>query len=332
MAKEFWTQVIDSTYGPLPYDVSPNGKIRDRENNKILDSYKDKDGYITIYLLTPDGRKKFYIHRLVATAFIANPDNKPYVNHIDGNKHNPVASNLEWVTPKENTSHAIRIGLQTDQIGENNNAAKYTNDDIRNVCKLLEDGLMSIDISRITNIPTGTIAMIKNGLEWKEISKDYNIHRQARNKFDNVFSDIVTELIRGKFSTAEISKIYGVPEYHVRNIVTKRRHKHQLEGITFHPRYFENLKKPDYRKLHDMMIELVRHHWSPVRITETCYKASGLPKEKFFILAKYAEAKFYKDRKDGKIQDRYPKEKKDVGFDPVKRTKEIFKEIYKKSK
>lgn len=68
-------------------------------------------GYFLVTLVHEGKRKNQFIHRLLATHFIPNPENKAHVNHIDGNKQNNDLSNLEWNTPKENAQHAIRIGL-----------------------------------------------------------------------------------------------------------------------------------------------------------------------------------------------------------------------------
>ncbi|PKK55743.1 His-Me finger endonuclease [Rhizophagus irregularis] len=64
------------------------------------------------YLRIGRGTKNYSIHRLIALAFCSKEQGKDYVNHIDGNPANNKASNLEWVTPKENTQHAVCIGLQ----------------------------------------------------------------------------------------------------------------------------------------------------------------------------------------------------------------------------
>lgn len=80
---------------------------------KIIQPFYDKDGYKRVSLVTDKGRKKFRVNRLVAFAYIQNPQNKPFVNHIDGNKQNDYVENLEWVTASENKIHALRTGLET---------------------------------------------------------------------------------------------------------------------------------------------------------------------------------------------------------------------------
>lgn len=80
--------------------------------DRILKISKDIKGYSRVFLSDCNGTTKFIpIHRLVAKAFIPNPDNKPQVNHIDGDKTNNHVSNLEWVTNRENQLHAVRTGL-----------------------------------------------------------------------------------------------------------------------------------------------------------------------------------------------------------------------------
>ena len=87
----------------LPYTKHYKDGHRKREfPERIFNMSTDHDGYFYVELQGLGGR---FVHRLVAMAFVPNPDNKPCVNHIDGNKQNNIPSNLEWVTSAENTKH-----------------------------------------------------------------------------------------------------------------------------------------------------------------------------------------------------------------------------------
>lgn len=93
------------------YSVSDDGKVYSKIRKKYLKLNYKKNGYVYVSLQVNNIKITKRAHRLVAEAFIQNPDNKPFVNHIDGNKSNNNVKNLEWVTGKENNIHAINIGL-----------------------------------------------------------------------------------------------------------------------------------------------------------------------------------------------------------------------------
>lgn len=108
------------------YEVSDTGLVRSidrtilhKTGNKrlhkgkllVLTPHKDTK-YLTVSLWKNNKGKLNYVHRLVAQAFILNPDSLPEVNHIDGNKQNNIISNLEWVTRVGNVAHAISTGLK----------------------------------------------------------------------------------------------------------------------------------------------------------------------------------------------------------------------------
>lgn len=81
-------------------------------NEKFFTSTRKKGGYFVVRLTSNRQKKSIYIHRLVAEAFVMNRENKPFINHIDGNKLNNHFTNLEWCTQQENTQHSWDNGLQ----------------------------------------------------------------------------------------------------------------------------------------------------------------------------------------------------------------------------
>lgn len=91
------------------YQISNLGNVKGKKC--ILKQFVNQRGYFAVSLSKEDKRTSYRVHRLVANAFIPNPDNKPQVNHIDGDKSNNKAENLEWLTQSENMKHAFRIGL-----------------------------------------------------------------------------------------------------------------------------------------------------------------------------------------------------------------------------
>jgi hypothetical protein len=94
------------------YEIDDAGNVFNKKSNKQIKEKLNNKHY-SIVNLWIDGyhAKQRLVHRLVAKAFIPNPDNKSEVNHIDGNKQNNSVNNLEWVTRKENVYHSIKHGL-----------------------------------------------------------------------------------------------------------------------------------------------------------------------------------------------------------------------------
>ena len=102
---EDFRKVVDNSN----YTICTKGRLLNKKGKEK--ALQNRDGYLKADLYENGERTTKRIHRLVAEAFIPNPENKPEVNHKDGNKHNNSVDNLEWVDKSENMQHAYRTGL-----------------------------------------------------------------------------------------------------------------------------------------------------------------------------------------------------------------------------
>ena len=193
------------------YLIYPNGKVFSKKTNKLLTPQIDSHGY---YQVSISGKTKS-LHRLVAETYLPNTLNKREVNHIDGDKGNNNVTNLEWSTSKENKKHAWELGLYNHK-GENHYLSSIQEEDVHNICKLLQEGYRSVDICSLLNLDKSLVANIRSGRTWKDISSTYNIEvkRQERKSIDSVVK--ICNLMEQGLSNSSIYELYpSIPEYDI---------------------------------------------------------------------------------------------------------------------
>ena len=108
-----WTKISRNTN----YSINEDGEVRNDITGRIKKPYTNKNnGYLIIDLCKDNKSKKVPVHRLVAEAFIPNPENKPTVDHADGDRTNNSIENLRWATYSENNSRFGTIGVRSEKI------------------------------------------------------------------------------------------------------------------------------------------------------------------------------------------------------------------------
>ena len=123
------------------YQVNKNGQIYSLISNKTLKFFyrgsRQDNKYLVVELHKNKKGKTISVHRIVAEAFIPNPNNLPCVNHKDGNKYNNCVDNLEWCTYSENNAHAFQTGLKRIPRGTKSNLSKLTYNEVVEIKKCL---------------------------------------------------------------------------------------------------------------------------------------------------------------------------------------------------
>lgn len=210
--KEIWKDVAGYEGR---YKVSNKGRVKSLISGKILKNQSDKYGYQ--YVKLSNGKRGSYkhmsIHRLVALAFIPNPENKPEVNHKDGNKRNNYVDNLEWVTPKENVEHAYRNNLRNNDTlianGMKNAKEIYQIDkdgNILNVWKSAKEASRVLGFDQTAILRCCKLEKYKTYKGYKWRFKD-NLHEEFKTKGRKSKPVAITDLETGeiikKFNSAK---------------------------------------------------------------------------------------------------------------------------------
>ena len=163
-------KIIPDTEGM--YSVSNMGHIKNNATNFILKPYLTERGYLQVCLpfSSKEKRVTVNIHKLVAKAFVDNPYDKPYVNHINCIKTDNIFTNLEWVTPSENNEHAVKNGLIKS--GEDSYLSVLTELQVLEILTALNDGVRNIELARKYNVAFTTIDDIRCNRTWRYLERD----------------------------------------------------------------------------------------------------------------------------------------------------------------
>lgn len=154
------------------YVITSTGVVFSMHRNwKWMSTRKSNSGYEMVKLYGGEKPKLCTVHRLVALTFLANPLNKPFVNHKDGDKFNNDVDNLEWATVSENLQHAYMTGLMSHK-GSKNSMAKLKESDINPIRRRIKAGDLFKHIAMDYSVHYSVISGIAYDKIWEHVQKE----------------------------------------------------------------------------------------------------------------------------------------------------------------
>lgn len=209
------------------YAVTRDGQVYSLKSNRFLSLNMNHKGYPSVGLY--DGTKVHtkLVHRLVALAFIPNPENKPTVNHKNGIKTDNSVENLEWMTYSEQIIHANASGLRDNsEINRprRGNPKNIDDETAHMICKLIMDNWRNKDIVEALGVDKGVVTNIRAGNSYLYISCEYDFNQlpgsKERINIEKVIK--ICEMLQEKKSYAEIRESLDVPSYTIASIKARK--------------------------------------------------------------------------------------------------------------
>lgn len=151
------------------YEINESGEIRNVKSKKPVRGYIEKNGYVRVKFENKclGCVIRTTVHRLVAEAFIPNPNNLPEVNHIDRNRSNNHVSNLEWVTHSENMKHSYSLGVNIEPLRSHSESQrKAVSNGIYEFASISDAAKWLYDMQKCKNVSSGIagISAVLRGL------------------------------------------------------------------------------------------------------------------------------------------------------------------------
>lgn len=234
----------------LPLFVSSYGRFygKYRSYMTFLSTSVGENGYQRINITVNNKHLFFVSHRLVAKVFIDNPDELPVVNHLDGDKLNNRADNLEWCSHARNVRHALDYGLK-EAVGEKHHACKHSDETIAKVIELLNSGVSYSKTSKATGVSEAQVYRIKSGtarinstkLAKKEVSSTFILTE------DDVYQ--IKKMVFEGASRKDVAIMFGVKIENISKIVKGRGWKHIAPEYTNTDKKKQNKLTQDQREL-----------------------------------------------------------------------------------